>query len=59
LENESAGSKQPLKIELHEPLDYLLLKNAIRVVDNTGTIVNGVIESEAQETMLNFTPTNS
>lgn len=51
-----AGSKQALKIVLHEPLDYMLLKNAIRVVDNTGTVVNGVIEAEAAETILHFTP---
>ena len=34
----------------------MLLKNAIRVVDNTGNVVNGVIEVEAEETILHFTP---
>ena len=51
-----AGGKDRLKIELHEPLDYMLLKNAIRVVDNTGKVVNAVIEVEAGETTLHFTP---
>ena len=51
-----AGSSQPLKIELHESLDYVLLKNAIRIVDNTGKILNGIIETESEETILNFTP---
>lgn len=51
-----AGSKQSLKIELLEPLDYMLLKNAIRIIDNTGNIVNGVINIEVKETIVHFTP---
>jgi hypothetical protein len=51
-----AGSKQKLKIDLHEPLDYMLLKNAIRVFDNTGKVVNAVIEIEAGETIVYFIP---
>jgi hypothetical protein len=50
------GSKQPVNIELPEPLDYVLLKNAIRVVDNKGTVVNGVIDVEENETILHFIP---
>ena len=34
----------------------MLLKNAIRIVDNAGNVVNGVIEIEAKETILHFTP---
>ena len=51
-----AGSKQPVNIELHEPLDYMLLKNTIRVVDNKGNVVNENIDIEAKETIVHFTP---
>jgi hypothetical protein len=51
-----SGSRQSLKIDLHEPLDYVLLKNAIRIVDNTGNVINGITETEAEETILNFIP---
>ncbi len=50
------GSKEPLKTELHEPLDYVLLKNAIRITDKNGNTVNGIIETEAGESILNFIP---
>jgi hypothetical protein len=33
-----------------------LLKNAVRVVDNKGIVVNGVIEIEAKETIVHFIP---
>lgn len=56
IEIPQAGSRQSLNIELHEPLDYVLLKNAIRVVDNTGNVVNGVIDVKAKETIVHFTP---
>jgi hypothetical protein len=51
-----AGSNQPLKIDLHEPLDYVLLKNTVRIVDNTGNSIHGVIETQEEETILHFTP---
>jgi hypothetical protein len=51
-----ARSSEPLKIDLHEPLDYLLLKNAVRVIDSKGNIINGVIETEAKERILSFVP---
>ena len=51
-----AGSNQPLKMDLQEPLDYSLLKNAIRIVDSKGNILNGTIETEEKETILHFTP---
>ena len=47
---------QPLLIHLHEPLDYSLLKNAFRVTDNNGNIVEGSFETTAEETILSFTP---
>jgi hypothetical protein len=51
-----AGSRQPLKIELHEPLDYVLLKNAVRIVDSKGNVLNGLIETTTDESILNFIP---
>lgn len=51
-----ARSGELLKIDLHEPLDYLLLKNTVRIVDNKGNVINGVIETEAKERVLNFIP---
>lgn len=51
-----SGSNQPLKINLHEPLDYILLKNTVRIVDNKGKIITGIIETAAEETILHFTP---
>ena len=56
IDTPKAGSKQSLKIVLNEPLDYVLLKNAIRVFDNKGNILNGVIETKEGETILHFTP---
>ncbi|HEY6502651.1 MAG TPA: Ig-like domain-containing protein [Chitinophagaceae bacterium] len=51
-----AGGHERLKIDLHESLDYVLLKNTVRVVDKTGKVINGVIETAAEETILYFTP---
>lgn len=51
-----AGSKEALKIKLQESLDYLLLKNTVRIVDNSSESVVGTIETEANETILVFTP---
>ena len=53
------GDSQPLKIDLHESLDYVLLKNAIRIVDAKGTVINGTIIPGAEETELYFTPSAS
>jgi Bacterial Ig-like domain len=50
------GSTQPLKIKLHESLDFLLLKNAVRVVGHSGNSIEGVMEPEAAETVVNFIP---
>jgi hypothetical protein len=51
-----AGSNQPLTINMGGPLDYILLKNAVRVIDNNGNIVQGNLETLAKETILHFTP---
>ena len=51
-----ASTKDILKIDLHESLDYILLKNAIQVTDNGGNSIKGFLEPSAKETILNFTP---
>jgi hypothetical protein len=50
------GSKQSLKIYLHESLDYILLKNTVRIVDDNGHALAGVIDVSAKESILYFTP---
>ena len=52
----TAGRRQSLKIALHESLDYILLKNVIRITDNQGSIINGIIETTNEETILVFIP---
>ena len=59
IDSPKAGSKQSLKIQLNEPLDYVLLKNTIRVIDYKGNVLNGVIETQGEETIFNFTPSAS
>lgn len=51
-----AGTRSPLVISLRESLDGVLLGEAIRIVDFKGTIVSGISISEAEETILEFTP---
>ncbi|MFI5129032.1 MAG: Ig-like domain-containing protein [Chitinophagales bacterium] len=51
-----SGSTQPLKIDLHESLDYMLLKNAIRIIDSKGSNVMGTFAPEERETILSFIP---
>lgn len=46
----------PLIIELGEPLDYTLLNNTIRIIDETGNLVPGKISIEKKETALQFIP---
>jgi hypothetical protein len=58
IDKPKAGGRQPLKINLHESLDYVLLKNAIRITDNQGNSINGIIETANNETALIFTPSS-
>jgi hypothetical protein len=52
----AGGSKKPLQIDLHESLDYVLLKNTIRIADGSDSTIDGTIETGAAETVLVFTP---
>lgn len=51
-----ASTQDPLQIQLYEPLDYLVLKNAIQITDEKNNEVSGVIEIRNEETMLQFIP---
>jgi len=50
------ATTQPLKIELNESLDYVLLKNAVRIVDINGNVINGDVEIGSEEKVLVFIP---
>ena len=56
LDKPKAGSRQPLKIDLYESLDYILLKNAVRITNDQGNNINGIVEIANEETILVFTP---
>lgn len=51
------GTIQPLEIDLKEALDYILLQNAIQIVDDKGNKIEGLIKVNAKEQSLHFIPT--
>ena len=51
-----SNTKESLTVLLDEPLDYILLKNAIRITDDKGNIMQGNFEPTMKETVLTFTP---
>jgi hypothetical protein len=52
----TAGTLEPLQIDLGEPCDYLLLQHAIRLLSPEGNAVHGIMEIVNAEEKLNFTP---
>ena len=56
IEVPKAGTRLPLKLKLHESLDYVLLKEAIFVYDRNENRMGGDISVDAEETTLEFTP---
>jgi hypothetical protein len=56
LEVPAAGNNQPLKIYLHEHLDFILLINTIRIVDSYENVLPGTMEVSNEETILSFIP---
>jgi len=54
----AANTTDALKIDLKESLDYVLLNNAITVVDEKGKPVEGKFQSSGKETQLTFTPSS-
>lgn len=55
----TAGTTDTLQVQLHESLDYLVLKNAIRIIDNKGNTLNGIFSTAREETVLQFIPAQS
>lgn len=51
-----AGTVDPLRINAHESLDYMLLKNAVRITDGKGNEVSGSRTTAHEETVLHFSP---
>lgn len=51
-----AGTVQPLEVGLREPLDYFLLQETIRILDEKGKAVGGTIRITNKETSFAFHP---
>jgi hypothetical protein len=51
------GSKK-FEVDFHEPLDYVLIKHAIFIVDTAGHEVKGIMEIKKGETGFSFTPSS-
>jgi hypothetical protein len=51
-----SGTTEPLKIRLHESLDYVLLEEAIDIYNEDDKIVRGEWNITEDETMLSFNP---
>ena len=50
------GTSDELKIETNESLDYVLLNNAIRIIDDANKLVNGRLKVAEHERFILFTP---
>ena len=53
------GTTEDLRVELNEPLDYVLLNNAIRILDNEGNLIEGKIRTSDKESVLLFNPASA
>jgi hypothetical protein len=51
-----AKTVEPLLINTHEPLDYFLLGETIKVADENGNIIPGSLKISEKETRLTFIP---
>ncbi len=51
-----ANTRTPLEVRFSEPLDHALLLRVVRVVDASGTLIDGAIKVTAGETHWRFTP---
>lgn len=54
-----ASTKETLRIELQESLDYMLLKNTVSISANDGTPINGSFETAEKEKILTFIPSET
>lgn len=51
-------SDQPVEVIFNEPLDYVLIKNAIRILDGGGKPVPGTINVNDEEKGFNYVPSS-
>ncbi|MEE8586976.1 MAG: hypothetical protein V3T83_19210, partial [Acidobacteriota bacterium] len=56
LSSPGSGTRDPLQIDLPEPLDHALLGRLLRVEDTTGSPIPGRLEISRQETLWSFIP---
>jgi hypothetical protein len=54
-----AGTRDPLRIQFPEPLDYFLLKEVITIADMNGEVVPGVFRIADREQGIDYTPQTS
>ena len=53
------GTADLLRVELNEPLDYVLLNNAIRISDTKGNYIEGKISTSDKESVILFNPSSA
>ena len=53
------NSSQPLQIDFHEPLDYVLIENAIHILNGDRNPVHGKMQIKKDQAALIFTPDQS
>jgi len=53
------GTLDVLRVELNEPLDYVLLNKAIRIFDAKGNPIEGKIRTSEKESVLLFNPSSA
>lgn len=51
-----AGTQDPVYIHFHEPIDFVLVYEAIRITDKDGNIVSGKAQLLKEEMVLSFIP---
>lgn len=54
-----AGDTWALRVVMHESMDYLLLKGALRIVDSNGNLIDGDIEVWPEEKVFQFFPNHN
>lgn len=59
IQTPKSGARDPLKVIFSEPMDHALAQRVIRVVDNTGSGLEGEVRLEENERKWIFTPTRA
>jgi Bacterial Ig-like domain len=56
LRSPDAGTQDPVQINFHEAMDFVLLNEAVRITDSEGNRISGKTGIVNEETILSFTP---